>query len=435
MSVQLVQSVRNPDATIDDLLLTFNMGSFALRMAAWPLQATAPRFRLHLEPASGLARVEGDFPADILSFTPHQGIDNIVTLVISCMRRQGLRIAACVHRIAHGGRKFHAPRWIDAALLHELGELEPLRPLHQPPALEIIHCLRKRWPELRHIAAFDTAFHDDQPALAATCALPAELRHRGITAYGFHGISCQHIMRELRQWQPARADGRVLIAHLGHSAGMTAVLDGKSIACSMGFSTLDGLPMATRCGQLDVGIVLYLLEQGWNHSRLTDLLYHRAGLLGLSGISGDMRELLHCKNDAADFAVDYFCYRAAREIASLAGAMEGLDVLVFTGGIGEHQPLIRKKIVDRLAWLGGNMDDTKNTAVPGTASTHAPQPSTDASTATPAHTPKQAWHTISAPSSRFDILVIPADEERELGLLGRTLLAVPQNGRYQKTPE
>ncbi len=196
-------------------------------------------------------------------------------------------------------------------------------------------------------------------------------------------------MRELQATQPLLAGGRVLIAHLGQGASMTAVHQGKSVATSMGFSTLDGLPMGTRAGQLDPGILLYLLDQGWNKSRLTDLLYHQSGLLGLSGLSADMRELLASPGEAARFAVDYFCYRAARMAASLACAMEGLDVLVFTGGVGEHQPLLRERICQRLGWMGVELDREANLAGEGM---------------------------LSRPGSRCRILMLACDEEVEISL-------------------
>lgn len=381
---------------MSDLLLTFNIGSSTLKVGAYLLRDPAsPVFCLSVELSSGLTHIQGSPPEECLSFAPHQNVEDIAAIIVSNTHDRRSRVAACVHRIVHGGKKFHQPQWIDAGVLRDLGELEVLCPLHQPPALEIIHHLRKLWPELPHIVVFDTAFHHEQPELARTYALPATLRESGVEAYGFHGISCQHVMRELQEHQPALAVGRVLIAHLGQGSSMTAVFGGKSVACSMGFSTLNGLPMATRCGQLDAGIVLYLLELGWSKSRLTDLLYHRSGLLGLSGTSGDMRELLSSKSDMANFAVEYFCYRAAREVGSLAAALEGLDGLVFTGGIGENQPLIRKKITERLGWLGGKIDEEANIL---------------------------GKQVISSPSSRFNILIIPADEEQELSLLSQNLL-------------
>lgn len=392
-----------------ELLLTFNMGSTTLKVAAFSLSSPAqPLFRLTVEVASGHSRGEGQVPATLTSFEPHLDVTDIVTLVVSHAAGQGQRVAVMAHRIVHGGR-FDAPQWATDDVLQELEDLEPLCPLHQPPALEIVWHLRALWPDLPQLVVFDTAFHLHQPALATTYALPAPLRAQGIIAHGFHGISCEYVMRVLRAQQGDIADGRVLIAHLGSGASMTAVRQGRSVATSMGFSTLDGLPMGTRAGQLDPGILLYLLDLGWNKSRLTDLLYHQSGLLGLSGISADMRELMASPGDAARFAIDYFCYRAARMAASLACAMEGLDALVFTGGVGEHQPLVREQICQRLGWLGVALDAPAN---------------------------RTGQLLISTPASRCRLLVIPCDEESEIARQATALLArEPQPVPYlQKTP-
>ncbi|HEX4870574.1 MAG TPA: acetate kinase [Moraxellaceae bacterium] len=396
-------------APATELLLTFNMGSTTLKVAAFDRLAPATSlFRLSVDIASGQAWGEGAVPPLLAAFEPHLDVTDIVTLVASHAAAAGQRVGAIAHRVVHGGR-FDAPQWVTDEVLQELEDLEPLCPLHQPPALEIIWHLRALWPELPQLVVFDTAFHLRQPALATTYALPAPLRAQGIIAHGFHGISCQHAMGELRVRHPELAGGRVLIAHLGHGASMTAVQHGQSVASSMGFSTLDGLPMGTRAGQLDPGIMLYLLDQGWNKSRLTDLLYHQSGLLGLSGLSADMRELLHSPSDSARFAVDYFCYRAARMAASLACAMEGLDALVFTGGVGEHQPQVREKICQRLGWLGVTLDPDANLTGRGA---------------------------ISAPASRCRVLVVACDEEREIARLGGELIArEPQPAAYpQKKP-
>lgn len=371
-----------------ELLLTFNMGSTTLKVAAFEVAAPAsPLFRLTVEVATGRTWCSGRVSPLLQSFEPHQDVSDIVTLITSHAAQAGQVVALLAHRIVHGGR-FDGPQWITDEVLQELEDLEPLCPLHQPPALEIIWHLRALWPELPQAAVFDTAFHLHQSPLASSYALPGPLRSQGIVAHGFHGISCQHVMRELQAQQPFLAGGRVLIAHLGQGASMTAVQQGRSVATSMGFSTLDGLPMGTRAGQIDPGIILYLLDQGWNKSRLTDLLYHQSGLLGLSGLSADMRELIASHSDSARFAVDYFCYRAARMAASLACAMEGLDTVVFTGGVGEHQPMVREKICQRLGWLGVELDADANLAGHGA---------------------------ISRAHSRCRVLVMPCDEEVEIG--------------------
>lgn len=384
-----------------ELLLTFNIGSATLKVAAFAIGPPAPPlFRLHIELATGLVHGRGRVPPELQAFEPHPDLTDVVALVASHAAVPGERVAVAAHRVVHGGH--HAgPTWITEELLQELEDLEILCPLHQPPALEIICHLRELWPELPQIAVFDTAFHRHQPAVANTYALPAALRAQGLSAYGFHGISCQHVLRELQQNHPALAGGRVLIAHLGQGASMTAVQQGRSVATSMGFSTLDGLPMGSRCGHLDPGVLLYLLENGWTRSRLTDLLYHQSGLLGLSGQSANMHELLQSRSEGAQFAVEYFCYHAARHAASLACAMGGLDTLVFTGGVGEHQPQIRDRICRHLGWLGVELDASANLV---------------------------GHNVLSAPESRCRILVVAADEEGEISRQCEGMVAqVPQH--------
>jgi acetate kinase len=380
------------------LLLAFNMGSSSLKVAAFELGgAPAPVFRLAVDLASGHVAGSGAVPAELAAgFEPHLDVTDVVTLVVSHAAAPGQQVAMLAHRIVHGGR-FPGPQWLTDEVLQELEDLEPLCPLHQPPALEIIWHLRALWPDLPQAGLFDTSFHLSQPALASTYALPAPLRAQGVVAHGFHGLSCQHVLRVLQAEQPLLAASRVLVAHLGQAASMSAIHHGRSVATSMGFSTLDGLPMGTRAGTLDPGIILYLLDQGWNKSRLTDLLYHQSGLLGLSGLSADMRELMASGGDAARFAVDYFCYRAARMAASLACAMEGLDTLVFTGGVGEHQPLVREKICQRLGWMGVELDAEAN---------------------------REGVGLLGRPGSRCRILVLPCDEEVEIARQCATDLAV-----------
>ncbi len=218
-------------------------------------------------------------------------------------------------------------------------------------------------PDLPQVVCFDTAFHRSQPALAQRFALPREWSERGVLRYGFHGLSYDYIAGRLRAEYPRLAQGRVVVAHLGNGASLCALHEGRSVATSMGFTALDGLPMGQRCGALDPGVVLYLIkQQGLSVDEVEDMLYHRSGLLGMSGISHDMRELLASSDPAAADAIAVFCYRAAREIASLAAALGGLDGLVFTAGIGENCPPVRRAIVERLAWLGFGLDDQANSA-------------------------------------------------------------------------
>ncbi len=261
------------------------------------------------------------------------------------------------HRVVHGGQDFHAPVLLDARVIEALEALTPLAPLHQPPALEAARALLALRPLTPQVAAFDTAFHWDQPAVAQRLGLPREWHDKGVRRYGFHGLSYQYIAGRLAELDPPLAAGRVVVAHLGAGASLCAMAAGRSVDTTMGFSPLDGLLMATRCGELDPGVVLYLEQhEGLTADQVQDLLYRRSGLHGVSGLTGDMRALLASADPAAGEAVDLFVYRAAKDIAALAGVLGGLDGVVFTAGIGEHSPQIRARICGRLAWLGLELD-------------------------------------------------------------------------------
>jgi len=252
---------------------------------------------------------------------------------------------------------------VDAEILEALAALIPLAPLHQPHNLAPIRAIAKQAPSLPQVACFDTSFHRTQPALAQTFALPAELTERGVRRYGFHGLSYEYIASELPSLDANAARGRTIVAHLGNGASMCAMQGGASVATTMGFTALDGLVMGTRTGALDPGVVLYLQDELEMDARaIEDLLYRRSGLLGVSGVSSDMRTLLASPDPRARFAIDLFCYRAAREAGSLAAALQGLDALVFTGGIGENAAPVREKIVTALAWLGFALDPAANAA-------------------------------------------------------------------------
>ncbi len=273
----------------------------------------------------------------------------------------GRRIAAVGHRVVHGGTRFAAPVRIDADIEAALAELIPLAPLHQPHNLAPIRLLRQKAPGLPQIACFDTAFHHTQPAVAQAFALPAEITERGVRRYGFHGLSYEYVAATLPALDPHAAGGRVVVAHLGNGASMCAILRGESVATTMGFTALDGLVMGTRPGLLDPGVLLWLqTERGLDASALTRLLYHESGLLGVSGISSDMRTLLASQEPRARFAIELFCYRASRELGSLAAALGGIDALVFTGGIGEHASEIRARIIEAAGWLGFRLDAAAN---------------------------------------------------------------------------
>ena len=275
----------------------------------------------------------------------------------------GLQFIAVGHRVVHGGAIFSSPVIIDAGVFARLEALVPLAPLHQPHNLTAIEALKRIDPDLLQVACFDTAFHRNMPAVAQSFALPRTLTAEGIRPYGFHGLSYEYIASILPDDQKSGADGRVIVAHLGHGASLCAMVGRRSIATTMTFTPLEGLPMATRCGSLDPGVLLYLMtEKSMTVDAVADLLYKKSGLLGMSGISGDMRELLASSDPHAASAVELFVYRVAREVGSLAAAASGLDMLVFTGGIGEHSNIIRQRICRQLAWLGVNLDSSANAA-------------------------------------------------------------------------
>ncbi len=268
------------------------------------------------------------------------------------------------HRVVHGGVKFVAPVEITSAVLTKLNELIPLAPLHQPANIAGIEATQKLFPTAKQFACFDTAFHRGQPWVADTYALPHAYYDAGVRRYGFHGLSVAYAARKLATSYPQLSNGRVIIAHLGSGASMCALLAGKSIASTMGFSTLDGLAMATRCGEIDPGVLLYLAsEKKMRISEISELLYHRSGLLGLSGISSDMRTLLESSEPGAVRAVEYFVYRALQGVGQLTAALGGCDAIVFTGGIGEHSLEIRQRILRELTWLGVNLDEEANNSV------------------------------------------------------------------------
>lgn len=274
-----------------------------------------------------------------------------------------LEIAAAGHRVVHGGDRYSAPVKLSEGLLRELDAFVPLAPLHQPHNLRAVRAVSALMPDVPQVACFDTAFHRTQPAVAQAFALPRAISAEGIKRYGFHGLSYDYVARKLPEVIGDRARGSVVIAHLGNGASMCALRDGKSMASTMGFTAVEGLMMGTRTGSLDPGVMLYLMEQkGMSAKALTNLLYKESGLLGVSGISQDMRTLLASDAPEASEAVELFCYRIARELGSLAAAAGGLDALVFTGGIGEHAAVVREKVAALSGWLGITIDSSANEA-------------------------------------------------------------------------
>ena len=295
--------------------------------------------------------------------TTQPGHKEALGVLLDWVERQetGLTLIAVGHRVVHGGTLFLAPVLVDSQVINQLESLVPLAPLHQPHNLAAIRSIATINPNVPQIACFDTAFHRTQPPIAQAFALPRDLTVQGIKRYGFHGLSYEYIASVLPDYVDYRADGRVIVAHLGNGASMCALQGRKSLATTMGFTALDGLPMGTRCGSIDPGVILYLLsELHMDAPGITDLLYHRSGLLGVSGQSSDMRELLTSNSPRAAEAIDLFVYHIQRELGSLAAALGGLDVLVFTAGIGEHAAPIRARVCQDLQWLGVQFDETAN---------------------------------------------------------------------------
>lgn len=297
-------------------------------------------------------------------------------------------IKAVAHRVVHGGQAFKQSVVVDAAVLEQLERLNSMAPLHQPHNLAGIRSFQQAFPALPQVACFDTAFHTSLPEVASAFALPQSLTEQGVRRYGFHGLSYHYIMDTLLEQSP-RAKGRVLMAHLGNGASLCATVQGRSCATTMGFSALDGLMMGTRSGTLDAGVLLYLMEQGWDHDRIQKLLYKQSGLLGVSGISADMRRLRADGSEAAQRAIDQFTYRVVRESGALIASIGGLDVLAFSGGIGEHDAVLRAQVCERLGWLGVLLDAGRN-----------------------AQATRDAISAIHAPGSSVEVWVIPTDEGR-----------------------
>ena len=271
---------------------------------------------------------------------------------------------AIAHRVVHGGRNFSASVRVTDTVMQQLTALNSLAPLHQPQNLKGVRAFQKAFPATPQVACFDTAFHATLAEADYSFALPQALADQGVRRYGFHGLSYQYVMGALQQ-RSERASDRVLMAHLGNGASLCAARDGRSCATTMGFSTLDGLVMGTRSGTLDIGVMLYLMEQGWDHARLQTLLYKQSGLLGVSGISADMRTLRADGSPAAQRAIELFTHRVVRESGAMVACMGGLDVLSFSGGIGEHDSAMRAQVCERLAWLGVVIDPQLNAQAAG----------------------------------------------------------------------
>ena len=353
------------------LLVTFNAGSSTVKIGLFALTEAGPKrvgkgvidFR---EPPLRFRLIEGPDTFDIaLEARPGDALDIVLG---EAFRRLSWHfdldsVVAMGHRIVHGGDRFGGPVRVDDAVLEALEALVPLAPLHQPQGLGLIRAIHRLRPELPQTASFDTAFHRTHVDIVRRFALPRAMHDQGIKRYGFHGLSYRFIAGELARGEPALAKGRVVVAHLGSGASLSALDGGISRDTSMGFSALDGVPMATRCGAIDPGVLLHLIgTDGRTVQDVEDILYRQSGLLGVSGISADSRELLESDQPEARQALDVFTFRIAGEVARLATTLGGLDALVFTAGVGENQPRIRADVIARLAWLGLVLDTPANAA-------------------------------------------------------------------------
>lgn len=393
--------------------LVINAGSSSIKAAAY--DDHGPCLQAHVDIRDDAARLVvrprdgNEIAAQIFAPSWQAALDLLFDHLLAMIAPPS--IAAVGHRIVHGGTYFTAPTAVTPAVLATLDTLVSLAPLHQPQGLAALRTALARLPEALQVACFDTAFHHTCPSEAMRFAIPRALHDAGIRRYGFHGLSYESVTARL-QAVTGRLPERAIIAHLGAGASLCALRDGRSIATTMGFTPLDGLVMATRCGSLDPGVVLHLAEQrGMPVAAIDTLLSRESGLLGVSGISGDMRRLLTSDDPQAAEAITLFCYRAVREFGSLVAALGGLDAVVFTAGIGEQAAPIRSRIAAGLAWLGLEIDEAAN-------ATHGPR--------------------ISPPESRVSAWVIPTDEQSVIARQARAFTprrpSGPDRGTRSQTP-
>ncbi|MCC7215596.1 MAG: acetate/propionate family kinase [Burkholderiales bacterium] len=354
-----------------DAILVLNAGSSSLKFSLFEIDGGAPLLvqRGQLEGLTTNTQFVAKGP-DGTTLAEHSwyralGHDGAMTHLVEHLRASlaTSTLRAVGHRVVHGGVRYSHPVRVDAAIVAYLETLVPLAPLHQPHNLAPIHALLARSPQLPQVACFDTSFHRAMPEVAQAFALPAAITDRGVRRYGFHGLSYEYIASVLPGIDAGAARGRTVVAHLGNGASMCAMQGGVSVASTMGFTAVDGLMMGTRTGALDPGVVLYLMDElGMDVRAVEAMLYKESGLLGVSGVSSDMRTLLASNEPRAKFAVELFCYRLGRELGSMAAALGGLDALVFTGGIGEHAAPIRARVVEAARWLGLTLDPAANAA-------------------------------------------------------------------------
>jgi acetate kinase len=377
-----------------DAILVVNAGSSSVKFQIFGIEGGAPgrlvkgqidgigtHPRLAAKADDGSSLIDKTFAVDKIADVPAA-----IAAVASWLREtQSFNLVAVGHRVVHGGPKYDRPVIADQAVVANLEQYISLAPLHQPNNLAPIRALMKSRPELLQVACFDTAFHHGHSPVADHYAIPERFYAEGVRRYGFHGLSYEYVAQRLREVAPTVAAGRVIVAHLGSGASMCALKDGRSVESTMGFTALDGIPMGTRPGQIDPGVLLYLVtEKGMTPKAVEDLLYHDCGLKGLSGISNDMRDLESSSDPRAILAIEHFVYRIGLNAGMLAAALDGLDAFVFTAGIGENSAMIRVRIAEKLAWLGTVLDPAANA---------------------------DGKLLISRPESRLALLVVPTDEE------------------------
>jgi acetate kinase len=378
-----------------DTILVINAGSSSVKFRIFGIEGAGALQRLIKGQIDGIGTrprlaAEASDKASLINRTYASNevpdVPAAIAVVAAWLREtQSFNLIAVGHRVVHGGPKYDRPVVIDESVVAGLEQYVSLAPLHQPNNLAPIRTLLMSRPELLQVACFDTAFHHGHDTVADHFALPEHFYAEGVRRYGFHGLSYEYVAARLREVAPTVAAGRVIVAHLGSGASMCALANGRSVESTMGFTALDGIPMGTRPGQIDPGVLLYLLtEKGMEPAAVQDLLYRESGLKGLSGISNDMRELESNSDSRAILAVEHFVYRIGLNAGMLAAALGGLDAFVFTAGIGENSPMIRARIVEKLGWLGAVLDPASNA---------------------------DCKALISRPDSRVVLLVIPTDEE------------------------
>jgi len=386
------------------ILLTFNPGSSTIKLGVFAIDADGPRRMgkgvIDLQsPALVLRIMDGTGSAEVpLLAALTEDLQDVIEETLEWLMQHfsGEGIVGVGHRVVHGGDRFAGPEIVTEAILREIKSLIPLAPLHQPQSVRLMEAIRHLRSDLPQSASFDTAFHRTQSDLVRRFALPRGLFDEGVKRYGFHGLSYKYVAAKLLRVAPDKAEGRVVVAHLGSGASLCGLKAGISCDTTMSFSTLDGIPMGTRCGALDPGVLIHLIkERGMSIEAVEDMLYHRSGLLGVSGISADSRTLMDSSAPSATEALDLFAFRISREMVAMANTLGGLDAIVFTAGIGEHQHKVRAAVCDHLAWLGVRLDTAANAR-------HATR--------------------MEAPDSEVAVLVIPTDEEQIIAMEAYSIL-------------